>query len=320
MSAYPAQIMTDAMSAMPSTSREPAVERMIGNTPLLELQRVTAGLAPGIRVLAKAEWYNPGGSVKDRAALYMIRQAIAAGELGHGKRILDATSGNTGIALAMLGSMRGIGVTLLLPENASPERKAMLAAFGAEVILTPAADSTDGAQAAARDLAQRQPRRYHYINQYANTANMQAHMDTTGPEVWWQTNGRVTHFIAGLGTTGTFTGTSRYLKRMNPQIRTWTFQPDGPLHGMEGIKHLPSVHVPEIYDGKLADGNIDVATEEAYAMLKRLAAEEGLLVGVSAAAAAVAAIKLAATLSEGTVVTVFPDRADKYLSLPVWTT
>jgi len=256
--------------------------------------------------------------VKDRAAWYMIRAAQREGRLGGARRILDATSGNTGIALAMLGSALGIGVTLCMPENASAERKKILAAFGTEVILTDAMDSTDGAQAIAREMAELDPERFCYINQYANPANVQAHLETTGPEIWRQTGGTITHFIAGLGTTGTFTGTSRFLKRMRPQIKTLTFQPDGPLHGVEGIKHLASVHVPEIYDETLADGNVEISTEEAYRMMKRLAAEEGLMVGVSAAAAAVAAIRLGESLDEGIIVTIFPDRADKYLSLPIW--
>ena len=296
----------------------PPVAALIGNTPLFELRKVTAGLPSLVRVYAKAEWYNPGGSIKDRAAWFMLRQAIADGYLINGRRVLDATSGNTGIALSMLGAALGVGVTLCVPSNASPERKRILAAYGAEVIYTDPMHSTDGAQAVARELAARHPDKYHYLNQYANPANVHAHTATTGPEIWRQTRGEITHFISGLGTTGTFVGTGRYLKARAPHVKLYSFQPDGPLHGLEGLKHLPSVHVPEIYDPKLAHGNIEVSTEEAYGMLKRLASEEGLLVGVSSAAAAVAALKLAKTLREGLVVTIFPDAADKYLSSSFW--
>ena len=301
-------------------SATPPVAALIGNTPLLELTRVTAGLSRDVRVFAKAEWYNPGGSVKDRAAWFMLRQAIIDGHLTEEKRVLDATSGNTGIALAMLGAAMGIGVTLCVPANASAERKTILAAYGAEVIYTDPMSSTDGAQAHARELAARLPDQYYYINQYANPANVHAHTATTGPEIWRQTKGEITHFVAGLGTTGTFTGTSHYLKCRAPHVKVYSFQPDGPLHGLEGLKHLPSVRVPEIYDAGLADDNLDVSTDDAYAMLKRLASEEGLLVGVSSGAAAVAALQLARTLDQGTVVTILPDAADKYLSLPVWET
>ena len=296
----------------------PPVAALIGNTPLLELTRVTSGLSPRVRVLAKAEWYNPGGSVKDRAAWFMLRQAIIDGHLTNGKRVLDATSGNTGIALAMLGAAMGIGVTLCVPANVSAERKRILTAYGAEIFYTDPMSSTDGAQVFARQLAEQHPEQYCYINQYANPANVHAHTATTGPEIWRQTKGQITHFVAGLGTTGTFTGTSHYLKCRAPHVKLYSFQPAGPLHGLEGLKHLSSVRVPEIYDPALADGNIDISTEDAYAMLKRLAAEEGLLVGVSAGAAAVAALELAKTFDSGVVVTVFPDGADKYLSLPVW--
>ena len=321
MSAYPLRIN-------PAEQREtldlddlltpPPVVSQIGNTPLIELKRVRTDMNPRVRIFAKAEWSNPGGSVKDRAGWYMIRQAIAEGRLRDGRRILDATSGNTGIALAMIGAALGIGVTLCLPANASAERKRILAAYHAEVILTDALGSTDVAQATARQLALKYPERYYYLNQYANPANVRAHLLTTGPEIWRQTDGKVTHFLAGLGTTGTFTGVSRYLKARAPQTPVYSFQPDGPLHGLEGLKHLPSVHVPEIYDAALPDGNLEVATEEAYAMLKRLSREEGLFVGVSAAAATVAALRLAETLDEGLVVTIHCDTGARYLSLPVW--
>jgi cysteine synthase B len=315
--AYPAH--EDHTDVSLHHSRMPAIVEMIGNTPLLELRSLRDRLPDTVRVYAKAEWTNPGGSVKDRAAYYMIRDALDRGTLQPGQRILDATSGNTGIALAMIGTALGLGVTLCLPANASEERKKILAAYGAEVLLTDPLASTDGARAEAERLVQSHPGRYHYISQYANPANVRAHFETTGPEIWRQTHGHVTHFVAGLGTTGTFVGTSRFLKRMNPAIQAVSFQGDGPMHGLEGIKHLPTAaHIPEIYDASLADGNDEISTDDAYAMLKRLAREEGLLVGVSAAAAAVAALKLAETLDAGVVVTIFPDRADKYLSLPVW--
>ncbi|MBI5058765.1 cysteine synthase family protein [candidate division KSB1 bacterium] len=296
----------------------PPVVTQIGNTPLLELKQVRSGLHPAVRVFAKAEWSNPGGSVKDRAGWYMIRQAIIDGRLSGDRRILDATSGNTGIALAMIGAALGIGVTLCIPANASAERKRILAAYHAEVILTDALGSTDSAQATARQLSLKYPDRYCYLNQYANPANVRAHMLTTGPEIWRQTDGKVTHFVAGLGTTGTFTGVGRYLKARAPQVRVFSFQPDGPLHGLEGLKHLPTVHVPEIYDAALLDGNLEVSTEDAYLMMKRLVREEGLFVGVSAAAATVAALRLAATLESGLVVTIHCDTGARYLSLPVW--
>jgi S-sulfo-L-cysteine synthase (O-acetyl-L-serine-dependent) len=321
MSAYPLQIS-------PAERREaidpdellspPPVVAQIGNTPLIELTRVRAGINPRVRVFAKGEWANPGGSVKDRAGWYMIRQAITDGRLSAGQRILDATSGNTGIALAMIGAALGIGVTLCIPANASPERKRILAAYRAEVILTDALGSTDTAQATAHQLARKYPERYCYLNQYANPANVRAHMLTTGPEIWRQTAGQVTHFVAGLGTTGTITGVGRYLKARAPRTRVYSFQPDGPLHGLEGLKHLPSVHVPEIYDPTLLAGNFEVGTDAAYAMLQRLAREEGLFVGVSAAAATVAALELASTLDEGVVVTIHCDTGARYLSLPVW--
>ncbi len=296
----------------------PPIVAQIGDTPLIELVRIRDGLSPRVRVSAKAEWANPGGSVKDRAGWFMIRQAIADGKLAGGKRILDASSGNTGIALAMIGAALGIGVTLCIPANAGPERKRMLSALRAEVILTDALGSTDAAQAVACQMALKYPERYYYLNQYANPANVRAHMMTTGPEIWRQTEGKVTHFIAGLGTTGTFTGVGRYLKARNPEIKIYSFQPDGPLHGLEGLKHLPSVHVPEIYDASISDGTLEISTEDAYAMMKRLAREEGLFVGVSAAAATVAALRLSESLEEGNVVTIHCDTGLRYLSLPVW--
>lgn len=297
----------------------PPVVGLIGNTPLLELQQVTKHLPPAVRVLGKAEWKNPGGSVKDRAAWTIIRTALMEGRLLPGQRVLEATSGNTGIAMAMIGSALGIGVTVCMPENATRERKTILKAYGAEVMLTDPLEGTDGSRALARELAEKHPERYAYLDQYSNPASVQAHIETTGPEIWRQTTGQVTHFISGLGTTGTFMGVSSYLKHRNPAIKVLTFQPEGPMHAVEGLKHMPTTgHIPEIYDESCVEDNLEASTDESYAMMKRLATEEGLLVGVSAAAAAVAAVKLAETLNEGVVVTVFPDGVDKYLSLPVW--
>lgn len=296
----------------------PPVVAHIGNTPLIELTKVRGDISPAVRIFAKAEWANPGGSVKDRAGWYMIRQAVIDGHLNGSRRVLDATSGNTGIALAMIGAALGIGVTLCIPANASPERKRRLTAFDAEVIYTDALGSTDAAQAVAKQLALKYPTRYHYLNQYANPANIRAHMLTTGPEIWRQSEGKVTHFIAGLGTTGTFTGVGRYLKARNPKVKIHSFQPDGPLHGLEGLKHLPSVHIPENYDATLLESNFEVSTEDAYLMMKRLAREEGLFVGVSAAAATVAALRLAETIDEGLIVTIHCDTGERYTSLPIW--
>ncbi len=291
---------------------------LIGNTPLVRLERVTAGLPPGVTVAAKAEWRNPGGSVKDRPALAMIRDGIARGLLTPGKTILEATSGNTGIALAMIGAALGYRVELCLPANASPERKRILGAYGAAVILTSAQESSDGAIREARRRFAADPARYFYPDQYSNDANWRAHYLGTGLEIWAQTAGGVTHFVAGLGTSGTFMGTGRRLREYSPGVRLIAMQPDGPYHGLEGLKHMGSALVPPIYDAALADEQVVVPTEAAYAMVKRLAREEGLLVGISAAANVVAAIEVARRLTHGTVVTILCDGADKYLSARFW--
>jgi S-sulfo-L-cysteine synthase (O-acetyl-L-serine-dependent) len=291
---------------------------LIGNTPLVELARVGGDLAPGVRVLAKAEMANPGGSVKDRPALSMIRDGIARGLLTPGKVILEATSGNTGIALAMIGTALGYGVELCLPENASPERKRILKAYGAEVVLTSALESSDGAIREARRRYAENPDRYFYADQYSNPANWRAHYETTAPEIWAQTGGEVTHYVAGVGTSGTFIGTARRLRELKPDIRLIAMHPDGPYHGLEGMKHMASALVPAIYDPSVADEDVAVATEDAYAMVKRLAREEGLLVGISAGANVHAALRVASTLERGTVVTVLCDGADKYLSARFW--
>ncbi len=300
-----------------------SLESQIGNTPLLSFQRITADLPPYVRVYAKAEWMNPGGSVKDRAAYNIITTAERDGHLRAGKILTDATSGNTGIAYAMIGAARGHRVRLFLPENASPERIAILRAYGAELILTPAEDGTDGAIYAVRDEVAAHPGRYFYADQYSNPANWQAHYKTTGVEIWHQTHGQVTHFVAGLGTSGTFMGTGRRLKDYNPRVHLISSQPDVAIHRIEGWKHMESALNPAIYDPHFAERNVPVSTEAAYAMAKRLAREEGYLVGVSAAAAMVAAMTVAeeaaARHERAVIVTLFPDNAYKYLSERFWT-
>ncbi|MEN3002592.1 MAG: cysteine synthase family protein [Armatimonadota bacterium] len=305
------------------------VVALIGYTPLIRLRRVTAHLPESIEIYGKAEWFNPGGSVKDRAAWNIVRTAIERGELHGGKRLLDATSGNTGIAYAMIGAALGFGVTLCVPANVSPERKRILKAYGAEVIYTDPLEGSDGAIRMARQLYAENPALYYYADQYNNPANWLAHYETTGVEIWQQTEGRITHFVAGLGTTGTFVGVGRRLREYNPTIQLVSFQPDSPLHGLEGLKHLETALVPGIYDPTLADMELRISTEEAYQMVRRLAREEGLLVGISAGAAVAACLKvaeaLAATLSgearepsSAVIVTVLPDSADKYLSERFW--
>jgi cysteine synthase B len=288
---------------------------------LLRLRRVARDLPPGVEVYAKAEHLNPGGSVKDRAALSMILEGERSGELLAGKTILDATSGNTGIAYAMIGAARGYAVTLCLPKNASRERQRMLRLYGAELVLTDPMQATDGAQLRARELAADHPERYFYPDQYNNDANWRAHYEGTAPEIWEQVSGRVTHFLAGLGTSGTFTGTSRRLKEYDQKIRAISMQPDSPLHGLEGMKHMGSALVPGIYDPSLADENVEVSTEEAQEMTRRLAREEGLLVGVSSGANVFAALRLARSLRPGAVVvTILCDGGEKYLGESFWET
>jgi len=295
------------------------VER-IGNTPLLRLERAGREFAP-VELFAKAEWCNPGGSVKDRAALSMIRAGERSGALVPGKTILDATSGNTGIAYAMLGAALGYAVKLCLPASASLERKRILHAFGAEVVITPGDEGSDGAIRRVRELYAADPERYFYPDQYSNPANWQAHYRTTAEEIWAQTEGRVTHFVAGLGTSGTFVGTARRLKERNPAIRCVSLQPEGPFHGLEGWKHMPSAIVPKIYEPALADENFEIRTEDAYYLAMRLAREEGLLLSPSAAAALAGSFRVAGSLPRGNravIVTVFPDAGDKYLSERFW--
>jgi S-sulfo-L-cysteine synthase (O-acetyl-L-serine-dependent) len=293
----------------------------IGNTPLVRIEQLVRDF-PGITVLGKAEWVNPGGSVKDRAAASMVGDARKRGLLTPGKAILDATSGNTGIALAMLGAAHGIPVHLAMPSSVSPERRRILQAYGAQIDWTDPGQSSDGAIRRARELAGNDPQRFCYLDQYSNDANWLAHYNTTAPEILAQTAGQVTHLVAGLGTTGTFMGTARRLKEHNPAIQAISFQPDSPFHGLEGLKHMGSAIVPAIYNPHLADRELEIETEAAYDMIRRLAREEGLLVGISAAAAVVACLKIAneerAAGRQAVIVTVLPDSADKYLSERFW--
>jgi S-sulfo-L-cysteine synthase (O-acetyl-L-serine-dependent) len=291
----------------------------IGRTPLIRLRRVTLGLPEGVEVYVKAEHLNPGGSVKDRAALRMILEGERKGELFPGKTILDATSGNTGIAYAMIGAARGYAVTLCLPKNASMERKRILRIYGAELVETDPLQATDGAQLRAREMVAAAPEKYFYPDQYNNAANWRAHYEGTAPEIWEQTGGRITHFLAGLGTSGTFVGTARRLKEYNEGIQVVSMQPDSPFHGLEGMKHMPTAIVPGIYDGSLADESVEVATEDAQEMTRRLAREEGLLVGISSGANVFAALDFARTLAPGSVVvTILCDGGEKYLSENFW--
>ena len=310
------------MQAVAAPIRTRSVLDLIGSTPLLEFRRLTRSVTPA-KVFAKAEWYNPGGSVKDRAALAMILDGERRGLLTRDKILIDATSGNTGIAYAMIAAERGYRVTIALPKNASEERKQSLKAYGAEIIYTDPTEGTDGAQRSVKKLVAQHPDRYFYPDQYNNSANWRAHYETTAEEIWKQTDGQVTHFVTGLGTTGTFVGVSRRLKELNPSIQCISMQPDGPLHGLEGLKHLPTAIVPGIYDAQVADDQIAVATEDAHRMVLKLAREEGLLVGVSSGANMVAAMNVAKRARqsghpEAVVVTVFCDSAAKYLSEEFW--
>jgi cysteine synthase B len=300
-----------------TTSTAIALEAVVGRTPLLAVGRLAAHL-PDVEIYAKAEWFNPGGSVKDRAAREMLREGEKSGRLRPGKSIVEATSGNTGIALAMLGAARGHRVRICLPANASRVRKRILRAYGADVIETSALEGTDGAILKARELVASDPELYFYPDQYNNPANWQAHYRTTAEEIWEQTEGRITHFIAGLGTSGTFMGNCRRLKELSPAIECVSFQPDSPMHGIEGLKHMDTAMVPGIYDDSLADETLTVSTDESYQTCLRLAREEGLFVGLSSGAALAAALKLAEKIRRGVVVTVFPDGGDKYLFEGPW--
>jgi cysteine synthase B len=286
---------------------------------LLRLEDATRGLTD-VQVLAKAEWANPGGSVKDRAASEIVNEALRSGKLGRGKALLDSTSGNTGIAYAMLGAAYGIPITLCMPSNVSKERKRILRAYGATIVYTDPCEGSDGAIRKAQQIAAAEPEKYYYADQYSNDANWRAHYaNGTADEIWRQTAGRVTHFVAILGTSGTFVGTSRRLKELNSAIRCISLQPDSPFHGIEGTKHMETSIIPKIYDASIADAELGIETEAAYTMAKRVAREEGLLIGVSAAAALVGAMQVAKDADAGSVVvTIFPDSGDKYLSEHFW--
>ncbi len=300
----------------------PAILDLIGNTPLVELRRITAHLPKNIRILAKLERFNPGGSVKDRPALRMIQEGLKSGELSSGKIVLDSTSGNTGIALAMIGAAMGYKVRLVLPGNVSDERKRICRAFGAELIFSDPLEGSDGAIIEARRIYESDPERYFKPDQYNNPANPMAHEESTGPEIWRDTDGKVTHFIASLGTSGTLVGTGRFLKRTNPEIQIIAAEPDSPFHGIEGLKHIASSIVPGIYDASVHDRLIGISTDEAYDLTQRLAREEGILSGQSCGCALATALKIAKELADagqaGEIVAIFPDGGEKYLTTPVF--
>jgi cysteine synthase B len=315
----------DAQHAPRAVEQRPGLSLLerIGNTPLLRFDQLTAEL-PGVTLLGKAEWHNPGGSVKDRAASNIVAQGRRSGLFGAGKTLLDATSGNTGIAYAMLGAAEGFPVTLCMPTNVSDERKKILAAYGANIIYTDPGEGSDGAIRMAREMAAKHPELYFYADQYSNDANWQAHYYGTANEIWQQTFGRITHFVAMLGTSGTFMGTTRRLRELHPSIRCISLQPDSSFHGIEGAKHMASAIVPKIYDPALADENVEIATEDAHAMARRVARECGLLLGISAAAGIVGSLKIAERLQlrkeqRAVVVTILCDSGDKYLSERFWT-
>jgi S-sulfo-L-cysteine synthase (O-acetyl-L-serine-dependent) len=313
-------VTATAATAPKASAAGQSILDSIGNTPLVQLSRIPAEF-PHVTICAKAEWMNPGGSVKDRAAYSMIRDGEKEGKLKPGKIILDATSGNTGIAYAMIGAALGYGVKLCLPTSASPERKQALKAYGVEIVFTPGDEGTDGAIRRVREIYQAEPEKYFYPDQYGNPANPSAHYMTTAPEIFQQTHGQITHFVAGLGTSGTFMGTTRRLKELNPKIKCISFQPDSPFHGLEGLKHMETAMVPSIYDKSLADEDLAIHTEDAQEMARRLAREEGILVGVSAGAALCASMQVAARVPKderAQIVCIFPDAGEKYLSERFW--
>jgi cysteine synthase B len=291
---------------------------LIGNTPLLEIQRITEGLPPSVKIFAKLEGLNPGGSVKDRPAWRMIQEGLRSGKLHPGKTILDSTSGNTGIAMAMIGCVLGYPVELVIPANVSNERKLIINAYGAKITFSDPMEGSDGAIRLCREVLQADPEKYYKPDQYFNPMNPQAHYENTGPEIYRQTERGVTHFLAGIGTGGTVMGTGRYLKEVDPKIQVIAVEPDDALHGLEGLKHMASSIVPGIYHEDRLDGKVPVSTEDAYSMVYRLSQEEGVLVGQSSGAALFAALKVARKLDSGTVVTIFPDFGDKYLTTNLW--
>lgn len=308
------RILKDVASVHAAPAQD--IDAAVGRTPLVRLRAFEP--TEGVEIYAKLESRNPGGSVKDRAALAMIRDGEARGLLGPHKTLLDATSGNTGIAYAMLAAPRGIRVRLCVPANITPERTRLLAAYGADLVFTDPMEGTDGAIREARRLYARDPAAYFYADQYGNDANWRAHFNATAPELIDQTGGRLTHFVAGLGTSGTFTGTARRLRQWRPGTRLISVQPDSPLHGVEGLKHMASAIVPAIYDQALADDALEIATEDAQALTRRLAREAGLFVGPSSGAALAGCLEVARTLDRGVIVTIFPDGGDRYLGEPFW--
>ncbi len=306
------------MTVRPDGLRADSLSDLIGRTPLLRLREVTRGLPPQVRIWAKLEGFNPGGSVKDRPALRMLQEGLRSGALRPGKVVIDSTSGNTGFALAMLGASLGFAVELVVPSNASVERRQIIQAFGAKVIESDPLEGSDGAIRLCREIIARDPERYFKPDQYFNEANPLAHYETTGPEIWEQTRGRVTHFLAGIGTSGTIMGAGRFLKQRNPAIQVIAVEPEDSFHGLEGLKHMASSIVPGIYHEEELDDRIPAPTDEAYDMVYRIGREEGVLVGQSSGAACWAALKLARTLDQGEIVIVFPDFGDKYLSTNLW--
>jgi len=296
-----------------------SISDRIGNTPLLRINRITNLLMDrGVEIYAKAEWFNPGGSVKDRPALRMIEDAEKSGRLNRDKIIIDSTSGNTGIAYALIGASKGYKVTLVMPQNVSEERKRIVLVFGAKIVFTDPLLGSDGAMIEAKRLVNEDPSKYFYADQYNNPSNWKAHYETTGVEIWEQTGGEITHFIACLGTSGTLMGTGRRLKEYNPEIHVISVEPATSIHGLEGMKHMATSIVPGIYDDHFPDRKMMVETEDAYAAVKRLAAEEGFFVGYSSGAALVASMKVANEIDRGLIVTIFPDRGDRYLSTSFW--
>jgi S-sulfo-L-cysteine synthase (O-acetyl-L-serine-dependent) len=316
--------------AIPTAARWVAVERLrqpkvidsvldlIGDTPLLEIRKIAEGISAGVKIFAKLEGLNPGGSVKDRPALKMIQEGIKSGKLAPGKTIIDSTSGNTGIALAMIGRVLGYPVELVMPSNVSAERKRIIDAYGARVTYSDPLEGSDGAIRLCREILHKSPEKYFKPDQYFNPMNSQAHYETTGPEIYRQTGGQITHFIAGIGTSGTIMGTGRYLKEKNPKIRVIAVEPDDALHGLEGLKHMATSIVPGIYHEEELDEKFPASTEDAYAMVYRLSQEEGVLVGQSSGAAMHATLQIARKLRSGVLVTVFPDFGDKYLTTNLW--
>jgi S-sulfo-L-cysteine synthase (O-acetyl-L-serine-dependent) len=306
----------DGSVARPLTAHSPL--DLVGNTPMIELGRVRDGIADGVRLLAKLEGFNPGGSVKDRPAKKMIEVGIAEGKLVPGKTILDSTSGNTGIGLAMVGAALGYAVKLVMPENVSIERKKVIRAFGAEIVFSDPMEGSDGAIRLCRQILAEDPERYFKPDQYNNPANPLAHYEGTGPEIWRQTEGRVTHVVAGIGTSGTIMGVGRYLKQRNPAVQVIAAEPEDAFHGLEGLKHMATSIVPGIYHENELDQKIGISTDDAYAMVYRIGREEGLIVGQSCGAAYLAALMVARPLTEGTIVVIFPDFGDRYLSTNLW--